>query len=942
MGGRTCRAAGFLLLVAVAFASLASAEEYRWRRDVAAVNLNNHPLDDEFPEERFKDSIKTRKVSETSFTIRARDQDRQHVNYDVTLTASFKAPPEFIESEGRIPLRATISGNGTAPFGRPGMIFQYNTRGGTLEGESTLRGSFIEGILRTGSIDPVLIAPKATQDGEFRVYAVLWNEPACNVLWIYRAEPVAAGGPEAPAPAADGPPAEWGDFVGHLYACTPGGVWIIRGGERIPAQRWMRLYRNDRIVTEDGLARVGLFRGDVLAGLASSVKTTYHDVYGNIVHWKEYPVPPLSEMADLFDSLPPGMQAEYIDALTYTFSLGRNSELSVDEDVRGSVYVANLQQRPWWQPPRSRGNVQAGSITARTLVAKRTEGGWAYVDETSTFITALRTFFSDEPDRVPYRDSTIVHRPWLQPATPRQREGLENWLRRNGQGVPGSRPQSGIAIRPTGTEYFIEADPDTQRFFVGVREGSVECFDLRSGKVVTVGANEKIDITRGRGGGVQPMSTDEWQTMVSRTALPPEAEPAAEHVWDLPDLQADVLSVRTFESGLEGIPFERRQYRDQYSAADTRFVCWELRLAFASPQRRIDFGIEAVYRTAAGREVGRATHDAFLEPEWTEPSVHDRGWKPDAWTPGGYRVDLYVGGVLVGCASFEITAPGSAGTAREEPRPATGVIPAIQARVRGVKLYEGGDQGPLYGDRAYAEAFAARDTRFVYWELDLEHPNTQRRLDFEVRAVWYRPDGQVWAERTKATHLEPAWRTSQHTHGLGWPERGKWEPGRYRVVLSVDGEEVAERTFEITGPGEGGSGERAFPPTLGVVAPIQARATDLKFYESGVEPPPMDQRVFRERFPSVGPEYIGWCLFLEHPAPDRRIDFTIDAVYRQPGGHVLNKQAVATHIPAGFASTYHGSGWGLGRGGRYGLGVYTVELSVNGEVIATGNFEIEP
>src|SRR5688500_16523348 len=66
--------------------------------------------------------------------------------------------------------------------------------------------------------------------------------------------------------------------------------------------------------------------------------------------------------------------------------------------------------------------------------------------------------------------------------------------------------------------------------------------------------------------------------------------------------------------------------------------------------------------------------------------------------------------------------------------------------------------------------------------------------------------------------------------------------------------------------------------------PFNPQVKGLRFYESSYvecrcdELPP-DQRVYDQRFARETTRYINWKLNLEHPAPGRRVDFQITAVY---------------------------------------------------------------
>ncbi len=124
-------------------------------------------------------------------------------------------------------------------------------------------------------------------------------------------------------------------------------------------------------------------------------------------------------------------------------------------------------------------------------------------------------------------------------------------------------------------------------------------------------------------------------------------------------------------------------------------------------------------------------------------------------------------------------------------------IPRIDAGVTSVQFYESDSSGVPLGDRTYNYSFPQTETRFINWELNLEHPSVVERTDFSVHAIFYYPDGSIFAEQDLSTFLDPGWPTSSHNHGWGWEEAGNWLNGIFRVDLFVDGELIARGSFEI-------------------------------------------------------------------------------------------------------------------------------------------------
>ena len=116
----------------------------------------------------------------------------------------------------------------------------------------------------------------------------------------------------------------------------------------------------------------------------------------------------------------------------------------------------------------------------------------------------------------------------------------------------------------------------------------------------------------------------------------------------------------------------------------------------------------------------------------------------------------------------------------------------------------------------------------------------------------------------------------------------------------------------------------------------------MKFYEKGPGSLPRDDRVYRKTFPRQTTRYVMGELYLTFPIPDRRIDFEIDAVFYRSDGSVVARQTAGGWVTKDWG---RGSGyWGFGTGSRRPLwwkaGLYRVDLSVDGKLIASEEFEI--
>jgi len=135
--------------------------------------------------------------------------------------------------------------------------------------------------------------------------------------------------------------------------------------------------------------------------------------------------------------------------------------------------------------------------------------------------------------------------------------------------------------------------------------------------------------------------------------------------------------------------------------------------------------------------------------------------------------------------------------AQEPLSPAASIsIPGI--KIAPVQFFEGPHDLTLQKpQRAYRTQFDRSTARSIYWELDLSFPPPGRRIDFQVDAIWYNPDGSELRRQTLSAYVMPTWRSSWHTLGYGWVDAGHWPLGTYGVELLFKGVRISNGSFQI-------------------------------------------------------------------------------------------------------------------------------------------------
>ena len=99
--------------------------------------------------------------------------------------------------------------------------------------------------------------------------------------------------------------------------------------------------------------------------------------------------------------------------------------------------------------------------------------------------------------------------------------------------------------------------------------------------------------------------------------------------------------------------------------------------------------------------------------------------------------------------------------------------------------------------RVYGETFPQQTARSIGWELNLVYPTQDRRIDYEIEAVYFRSDGSVLGRQTLDSYADEGWTRSQRSSARGWRSPKQWKPGVYSIELSIEGDVVASGEFEI-------------------------------------------------------------------------------------------------------------------------------------------------
>jgi hypothetical protein len=132
------------------------------------------------------------------------------------------------------------------------------------------------------------------------------------------------------------------------------------------------------------------------------------------------------------------------------------------------------------------------------------------------------------------------------------------------------------------------------------------------------------------------------------------------------------------------------------------------------------------------------------------------------------------------------------------PSPTPCIWSMEKSRVAAIKFFESGEETITRSDRIYENNFSSASTRFINWELTLDHEcPPEEREDFVVQVTYFNPDGTVFTNYSVNTYVDAGWTKSTHSSGWGWEKSGNWPEGKYRVELEIIGKVKIVDTFKV-------------------------------------------------------------------------------------------------------------------------------------------------
>jgi hypothetical protein len=245
---------------------------------------------------------------------------------------------------------------------------------------------------------------------------------------------------------------------------------------------------------------------------------------------------------------------------------------------------------------------------------------------------------------------------------------------------------------------------------------------------------------------------------------------------------------------------------------------------------------EALVDMRSGARENAITQGLLKPRSEVEAEIRQRqeAWRQEGG-PGSLPSPPTTGG---GSAPPALPAGGSGGDGT--PSPPTSYTPTKPKKPPGKKslpvefvslrFYESGTWLPEH-ERRYSDRFSHHSARFVNVVLTMASTLTvgQSKQRVKVKIQYLKPDEDTLAGYEDTLDVRPDTPEPWYHWGIGSPNPGYWKPGRYRVVIFIDGVAFAEAAFTIRE--DGGMVEQIQPPKSESLARPQGRIVDFTSYQ---------------------------------------------------------------------------------------------------------------
>jgi hypothetical protein len=124
-------------------------------------------------------------------------------------------------------------------------------------------------------------------------------------------------------------------------------------------------------------------------------------------------------------------------------------------------------------------------------------------------------------------------------------------------------------------------------------------------------------------------------------------------------------------------------------------------------------------------------------------------------------------------------------------------IPSIEATVTEMFFFESGFEEIPRDEWIYKFNFPRAETRYINWELRLEHNPASEDRSFELTYIYRDQDGHDLIREKDHFKIYAYQNSSYHYLGWGWHDPGNWKTGRYSVDLIINDSPIARNFYSV-------------------------------------------------------------------------------------------------------------------------------------------------
>ena len=244
-----------------------------------------------------------------------------------------------------------------------------------------------------------------------------------------------------------------------------------------------------------------------------------------------------------------------------------------------------------------------------------------------------------------------------------------------------------------------------------------------------------------------------------------------------------IENIKLFERGKTIPNIEDRFYALSFYKEYSRYIAVEVSFKNNLYQEaKQEHAIEFVWYDSKGVVEGKLNGTVQIQSDWASSIYTSSGWgwkEPGKWTPGEYKVDIYIDNLKVSEKSF--------------------LIKEKEYRINSIKMFGFREDRPVQKNRAYTRTFNKDSIKFLSVEIGFTNLFFEKEHhEHFVMLKWFDSEGKFEGKQEGTTDIKPEWKASTYTSkGWGYTELGKWSVGEYMVEVYLDNKLIGKETYEV-------------------------------------------------------------------------------------------------------------------------------------------------